>query len=86
MQGYQGGYGLSGGLTIPGHKCTFCDGNTEITVRPDGRNELDPCLYQEIETYENVTVHILQCVRCGHVMVEWERQDNTNDITEVTYE
>ena len=68
---------------MPEHKCTFGDG---ITVRPDGRNELDPCLYQEIEAYENVTVHILQCVRCGHVMVEWERQDNTNDITEVTDE
>ena len=67
---------------MPGHKCTLGDGNTEITIRPDGRHELDPCLYQEIETYENVTVHILQCVRCGNVTVEWERQDNTNDITE----
>ena len=60
------------------HKCTFGDG---IAVKPDGRNELDPCLYEEIETYENVTVHIL---RCGHIEVEWERQDNTIDITEVT--
>ena len=68
---------------MPGHKCAFGDG---ISVKPDGVNELDPCLYEEIEAYENVTVHILQCVRCGHVMVEWERQDNTNDITEVTYE
>ena len=66
------------------HKCTFGDQNTEITVKPDGRNELDPCLYQEIGTYENVTVHILRCVRCGHIEVEWERQDNTIDITEVT--
>ena len=56
----------------------------EITIKPDGRNELDPCLYQEMETYENVTVHILRCVRCGHIEVEWERQDNTIDITEVT--
>ena len=66
------------------HKCTFGDQNTEITVKLDGRNELDPCLYQEIETYENVTVHILRCVRCGHIEVEWERQDNTIDISEVT--
>ena len=66
---------------MPEHKCTFGDG---ITVKPDGRNELDPCLYQEIETYENVTVHILRCVRCGHIEVEWGRQDNTIDITEVT--
>ena len=34
------------------HKCTFGDQNTEITVKPDGRNELDPCLYQEIGTYD----------------------------------
>ena len=64
---------------MPGHKCTFGDG---ITVKPDGRSELDPCLYQEIGTYENVTVHILRCVRCGHIEVEWERQKNTIDITE----
>ena len=66
---------------MPEHKCTFGDG---ITVKPDGRSELDPCLYQEMGTYENVTVHILRCVRCGHITVEWERQDNTIDITEVT--
>ena len=59
---------------MPEHKCILSDGNTEITIRPDGRHELDPCLYQEIETYENVTVHILRCVRCGHIEVEWERQ------------
>ena len=58
---------------MPTHKCSFGDGS-----------ELDPCLYQEIETYENVTVHILRCVRCRHIEVEWERQDNTIDITEVT--
>ena len=63
------------------HKCSFGDG---ITVKPDGETELDPCLYQEIKAYENVTVHILRCVRCGHIEVECERQDNTIDITEVT--
>lgn len=66
---------------MPEHKCTFGGG---ITVKPDGKSELDPCLYQEIGTFENVTVHILRCVRCGHIEVEWERQDNTIDITEVT--
>lgn len=65
---------------MPGHKCTFGDG---ITVKPDGRNELDPCLYQEIEAYKNVTVHVLRCVRCGHIDISWSRQDNTVDITEV---
>ena len=69
---------------MPEHKCAFGDRNTEITVKPDGRLELDPCLYQEMETYENVTVHILRCVRCGHIEVSWSRQDNTIDITEET--
>lgn len=53
------------------HKCTFGDEITRITIKPDGANEVDPCLYEEIETYENVTVHILRCVRCGHIEVEW---------------
>ena len=66
------------------HKCAFGDGITRITIKPDCAHELAPCLYQEIETYENVTVHILRCVRCGHIEVEWERQDNTIDISEVT--
>ena len=69
---------------MPTHKCTFGDEAQNITVKPDGRSELDPCLYQEIETYENVTVHILRCVRCGHIEVEWERQENTIDNSEGT--
>lgn len=28
----------------------------------------------------------LRCVRCGHIEVEWSRQDNTVDITEVSGE
>lgn len=44
---------------MPKHKCTFGDEITRITIKPDGANELDPCLYEEIETYKNVTVHVL---------------------------
>ena len=57
---------------MPGHKCAFGDRNTEISVKPDGANELDPCLYREIGTYESVTVHILRCVRCGHIEIEFQ--------------
>lgn len=56
------------------HKCTFGEG---ITVKPDGVNELDPCIYKEIETYKNVTVHVLRCEKCGHIEITWERQDDT---------
>lgn len=55
-------------------KCTFGEG---ITVKPDGKNELDPCIYKEIETYKNVTVHVLRCEKCGHIEITWERQDDT---------
>lgn len=58
------------------HKCTFENG----IIKPDGINELDPCRYREIETYKNVTVHILECVDCGHTEIVWERQENTEDI------
>ena len=68
------------------HKCTFGDEITRITIKPDGVNEFDPCLYEEIETYKNVTVHIMKCARCGHIEVSWSRQDNTVDITEVNGE
>ena len=37
--------------------------------------DVDPCVYEEVETIENCTVHILRCKKCGHVEVEWERND-----------
>lgn len=58
-------------------KCTLPDG---IVFKPDGVNELDPCIYEEIEQYKNVTVHILRCKKCGHIEIEWERQEDTERI------
>lgn len=59
-------------------ECSYGDG---ITIKPDGINELDPCLYEEIEAHRSVTVHILRCKRCGNIDIEWERQEDTEDIT-----
>lgn len=42
--------------------------------------EIDPCRYAVVEAYRNVTVRVLECVNCGHVEVEWTRQENTEDI------
>lgn len=53
------------------NRCQFPDG---LTIRPDGVNELDSCLYEEIETIEHCTVHVLRCQRCGHIEIEWERE------------
>lgn len=43
--------------------------------------ELDGCQYEEVEIYKNVTVHILKCKKCGNIDIEWERQDNTEEVT-----
>lgn len=62
-------------LTNPeSSKCAFSDG---IVIKPDGENELDPCLYKTKEIHRNVTVKVSECVRCGSVDISWEAQDNT---------
>ena len=58
-------------------KCKFPNG---ITIKPDGVNELDPCKYEDIEKYANVTVTISRCKRCGHIEISWERQEDTEKI------
>ena len=59
------------------NKCSFGDG---IIIKPDGINELDPCIYKEIEKYANVTITISKCVKCGRINIEWEKQDDTEEI------
>lgn len=54
-------------------KCSFGDG---IIIKPDGVNELDPCVYETIETHRNVTVEVLRCKKCGHVEIMWHRQED----------
>lgn len=58
-------------------KCCFPTG---VIVKLDGVNELDPCVYEEVECYKNVTVHVMRCLRCGHVEISWERQENTEEV------
>lgn len=55
-------------------KCKFPHG---VTIKPDGKFELDPCLYETVERYKNVTVEIRRCARCGHIDIAWRRQENT---------
>lgn len=59
-------------------KCRFPDG---VSIKPDGEHEIDPCIYEEVEKYANVTVTVLRCQRCGHIEITWERQDDTYKIT-----
>ena len=53
-------------------KCTFKDG---VTIKPDGVNELDPCVYEVVETHKNVTVNVLKCKKCGHIELEWSENE-----------
>ena len=55
-------------------KCQFPDG---IVIKPDGVNELDPCMYVRKKIHKNVTVFIEQCSICGHVHIAWKTQENT---------
>lgn len=59
------------------NRCSFGEG---ISIKPDGINELDPCVYKEIEKYANVTITISKCVKCGRINIEWEKQDDTEEI------
>ena len=45
-------------------------------------HDIDPCEYELIEAYRNVTVEVLRCKKCGHVELSWKRQDNTEVITD----
>ena len=57
-------------------KCSFGNG---VVVRPNGVDELDPCIYETIEIHRNVDVEILRCRRCGHIDIVWYRTDDTED-------
>lgn len=57
------------------HRCSFGD----VSIKPDGVNELDPFLYETLETHRNVTVEVIRCKNCGHIEVLWKRQENTED-------
>jgi len=57
-------------------KCSY----NGITIKPDGVHELDPCIYQDIEMYKNVTVIVSQCKNCGNISLSWLRQENTEEI------
>jgi len=60
-------------------KCQFPEG---VTIKPDGIHELDPCVYEEVERYANVTVIVNRCKNCGHVELMWLRQEDTVKLDE----
>ena len=59
-------------------KCSFPDG---VVIKPDGINELDPCIYQTEQVFTNVTVEISKCKKCGHVNISWYKNPDTVEIS-----
>lgn len=55
-------------------ECSYAGG---VSFKPDGKHDLDPCVYETEEIYRNVTVEILRCKKCGKVEISWYRQDDT---------
>jgi hypothetical protein len=53
-------------------KCTFPEG---MIIKPDGVNELDPCLYEDIDQVYSeaagILITISKCVRCGYITISW---------------
>ncbi len=58
-------------------KCEWPEG---IIFKPDGVRELDPCVYEEVERYKNVTIVITRCKKCGNIDILWTRQENTEKV------
>ena len=59
------------------NKCSFPQG---VSIKPNSVDELDPCLYEDIEIHTNVTVIVSRCKKCGNTDIRWWRQENTEDI------
>lgn len=60
--------------------CNKCKGPDGVVFKPDGEHELDPCIYEDIEMYTNVTVVISRCINCGHIEISWMKQEDTEQI------
>ena len=58
-------------------KCCWTEG---MVIKPDGINELDPCVYEDIEMYTNVTVIVSKCKNCGNIDIRWMRQEDTEEV------
>ena len=51
-----------------------------MTIMPDGKNELDPCLYETDRIFTHCTVILSKCTKCGNIDVSWKRTDDTLEI------
>lgn len=68
---------------MPFCKCSMPDG---LVIKPDGVNELDPCLYQTEQVFTNCTVEVSRCKNCGAYNVSWYRTPWTEEVPEEKWE
>ena len=58
-------------------KCRLSDG---ISIKPDGVNDIDPCVYESIETMRfskaPIEVRLDRCMNCGYYEISWKVVDN----------
>ena len=54
-------------------KCKFPNG---MKIKPDGTNELDPCIYEDIEIHTNCTVIVSKCTKCGNLEISWIKNED----------
>ena len=54
-------------------KCQFPNG---MKIKPDGTNELDPCIYEDIEIHTNCTVIVSKCTKCGSLEISWIKNED----------
>ena len=54
-------------------KCQFPNG---MKIKPDGVNELDPCVYEDIEIHTNCTVIISRCTKCSNLEISWIKNED----------
>jgi len=45
-----------------------------LTITLEDGNELSPHVFEEYETIENATVHLMRCENCGKEEIWWERR------------
>ena len=65
------------------HKCEFPEG---MIVKPDGENELDPCIYETTQIFTNCIVEICKCKKCGNVSVSWRKTGDTEEVHESDFD
>lgn len=64
-------------------KCSMPDG---LVIKPNGVNELDPCLYQTEQVLTNCTVEVSRCKKCGAYNISWYRTPWTKEVPEEQWE